>query len=540
MTTSAFRADLLAGATVALVGLPQCLAYATMSGLPPAYGLATAVVPGLVAALAGRSRLVVTGPTNTTGLLVLGALVPYLGANGLLQPAGLGWLATLTLLCGVLRFAFAFAGGVVLVRFIPESVLAGFTVGIGILIATMQLDEALGLPAVSAAGLWAEYRGLADLLNSGARPSPVALAATLVCVAGVAVGRRRWRRVPEAVLVVVGAAFAAWLLQLDAATGLPLVADRTNVPGGWPPGALPDLRPAAVTGLLAPAAAIVLLGTLELLVSVRADDTRPAMRREIVAQGLANIAGAFAAAFPASASLTRSALLRLSGPQSRAAAALAALLTLPVLIFGSRLIAFIPQAALAGVLFTIAASMVRQPALARMWRASAASRVLLGVTTVSTLVMPLHWAVFVGAGLGLFIHLARTSAPRVRALTFHDDRLLPVEPGENPSVVVLEVSGAVHYAAVDPLLKDVERHLPAAAKLVIVDLSHAHELRFTGLRALEWWAADLERRGIRLRLAGVTPDVRAMLEGAGSHLPYTMSDPEPGRSAWNSYRSSHF
>jgi len=540
VTTSAFRADLLAGATVALVGLPQCLAYATMSGLPPAYGLATAVVPGLVAALAGRSRLVVTGPTNTTGLLVLGALVPYLGANGLLQPAGLGWLATLTLLCGVLRFAFAFAGGVVLVRFIPESVLAGFTVGIGILIATMQLDEALGLPAVSAAGLWAEYRGLADLLNSGARPSPVALAATLVCVAGVAVGRRRWRRVPEAVLVVVGAAFAAWLLQLDAATGLPLVADRTNVPGGWPPGALPDLRPAAVTGLLAPAAAIVLLGTLELLVSVRADDTRPAMRREIVAQGLANIAGAFAAAFPASASLTRSALLRLSGPQSRAAAALAALLTLPVLIFGSRLIAFIPQAALAGVLFTIAASMVRQPALARMWRASAASRVLLGVTTVSTLVMPLHWAVFVGAGLGLFIHLARTSAPRVRALTFHDDRLLPVEPGENPSVVVLEVSGAVHYAAVDPLLKDVERHLPAAAKLVIVDLSHAHELRFTGLRALEWWAADLERRGIRLRLAGVTPDVRAMLEGAGSHLPYTMSDPEPGRSAWNSYRSSHF
>jgi MFS superfamily sulfate permease-like transporter len=86
------------------------------------------------------------------------------------------------------------------------------------------------------------------------------------------------------------------------------------------------------------------------------------------------------------------------------------------------------------------------------------------------------------------------------------------------------------------LLEDVERHLPPAATLVIVDLSHAHELRFTGLRALEWWAADLERRGIRLRLAGVTPDVREMLEGAGSGLPYTMWDPEPGRSAWNSYR----
>lgn len=537
MTRSAFRADLLAGATVALVGLPQCLAYATMSGLPPAYGLATAVVPGLVAALAGRSRNVITGPTNTTGLLVLGALVPFLGANGLLQPAGLGWLATLTLLCGLLRFAFAFAGGIVLVRFIPESVLAGFTVGVGILIGTMQLDEALGLPAVSAAGLWAEYRGLADLVAAGARPSVPALVLTLACVAGVAAGQRWWRRVPGALLVVVGAAAAAWLLQLDAAAGVPLVSDRTDVPGGWPPGALPDLHPAVVASLLPPAAAIVLLGTLELLVSVRADQSRPAMRREIVAQGCANVAGAFAAAFPASASLTRSALLRFSRPDSRGGAALAALLTLPILLFGSRLIAYIPQAALAGVLFITAASMVRQPALGRMWRASAASRALFVVTTLSTLVLPLHWAVFVGAGLGLVIHLARTSAPRVRPLTFRDDRLVPVEPGENPEAVVLEVSGAVHYAAVDPLLEEVERHLPPAARLVIIDLSHAHELRFTGLRALEWWAADLERRGIRLRLAGVTPDVGEMLEGAGTHLPYTMWDPEPGKSAWNCYRS---
>ncbi len=538
MTTSAFRADLLAGATVALVGLPQCLAYATMSGLPPAYGLVTAVVPGLVAALAGRSRHVITGPTNTTGLLVLGALVPYLGANGLLQPAGLAWLATLTLLCGVLRFAFAFAGGVVLVRFIPESVLAGFTVGVGILIATMQLDEALGLPAVSAAGLWAEYRGLSVLLAAGVRPSLLASVATLACVAGVAVGQRRWPRVPAALLVVVGAALAAWLLGVDGAEGLPLVGDLTDVPAGWPPGALPDLRPTVVASLLAPSAAIVLLGTLELLVSVRADEARPAMRREIVAQGAANVAGAFTAAFPASASLTRSALLRLSLPRSRTAAALAALLTLPILLFGSRLIAFIPQAALAGVLVVTAASMVRQPALARMWRASPASRLLLAVTAVSTLVMPLHWAVFAGAGLGLLIHLKRTSAPRVRALTVRDDRLVPLEPGENPEVVVLEVSGAVHYAAVDPLLEDVERHLPSAATLVIVDLSHAHELRFTGLRALEWWAADLERRGIRLRLAGVTPDVREMLEGAGSHLPYTMWEPEPGRSAWKAVHTS--
>ena len=106
------------------------------------------------------------------------------------------------------------------------------------------------------------------------------------------------------------------------------------------------------------------------------------------------------------------------------------------------------------------------------------------------------------------------------------------------SAVVLEISGSVHYAAAEALLEEVGRHVPPGARLVIVDLSHAHELRFTGLRAIEWWAADLAKRGTELRLAGVTPEVRDLLQGSGSHLPYTMWDPEPGRSALTSYREA--
>lgn len=535
MKTGDLRADVLAGTTVALVGLPQCLAYATMSGLPPAYGLATAIVPGLVAAAAGRSRFVITGPTNTTGLLVLAALVPFLGTNGLLQPEGLGWLATLTLLCGVLRLLFAWTGGAMLLRFVPESALAGFTIGVGILIAAMQMDEALGLAPVAGAGLWDQYRGLSNQL-SAAPPSTLAVGVTAACIAGVAMGRRLWRAVPGALLVVAAAALAAWALGLDGSTGLPLISDRTTVGAGWPAGALPDLRPDVIGALLLPAAAIVILGTLELMVSVRADESRPVMRREIVAQGVANIAGTFASAFPASASLTRSALLRFAEPRSRAGAALAALLTLPVLLFGSTAIAFIPQAALAGVLFITAASMVWHPSVGRMWRASAVSRLLLVVTTVSTLIFPLHWAVFVGAALGLIVHLARTSAPRVRALMFDDETLVPLAVEAGPDAVVLEVSGSVHYAAVDSLIEDAQRLVPRSARLVILDLSHAHELRFTGLRGLEWLGADLEKRGVRLRLAGVSPEVRDLLERAGSALPYTMWDPVPGKSALASYR----
>ena len=376
------------------------------------------------------------------------------------------------------------------------------------------------------------------LFEAGSRPLPMAVVVTVLSVAAVALGQRIWRRVPTALVVVAGAAFVAWAFGLDEHTGLPLVGDRAGMPHGWPPGALPDLRPGVIADLMVPSAAIVVLGTLELLVSVRADESRPNVPREIMAQGFANVAGAFTAAFPASASLTRSALLRFAHPDSRTAAAVAALLTLPILLFGSAAIAYIPRATLAGVLFATAATMVSQPTVGRVWRASPVSRLLLGITAVSALVLPLAWAVFVGAGLGLVIHLARTSVPRVRALTFRDDRLVPVDDGENPPVVVLEVSGTVHYAAVESLLDEMERLLPSAVRLVIVELSHAHELRFTGVRAFEWWAADLGRRGIRLRLAGVTPEVRDVLEGAGSRLAYTMWDPEPGRSAWNGLREA--
>ncbi|HLE44745.1 MAG TPA: SulP family inorganic anion transporter, partial [Methylomirabilota bacterium] len=270
--------DAQAGLTVALVGLPQCLAYALLSGLPPAYGLSTAVVAGFVAALAGRSAHVVTGPTNTTGLLILAALTPFLGANGLLGPEGLPALATLTLLAGLIRLTAALLGGAHLIRFLPESVRVGFTAGAGILIGMMQLDEAVGLAGVRAGGLVPELETVVASLPEVRLP---AILVTAVTVALVSFGRRLSPRVPVALLAVVGASAAAIVLGLDQASGLPLVRDRAAVPSGWPSGAWPDLSPSLLRQFLVPASAIVLLGTLELAVTARAGGARPDLRREI-------------------------------------------------------------------------------------------------------------------------------------------------------------------------------------------------------------------------------------------------------------------
>ncbi|HUG54644.1 MAG TPA: SulP family inorganic anion transporter, partial [Vicinamibacteria bacterium] len=228
--------DLQAGLTVALVGLPQCLAYAMMSGLPPAYGLSTAVVAGAVAALAGRSPQVVTGPTNTTGLLVLAALFPFLGANGLLERDALSVLATLTLLAGAIRIGAALVGGAQLVRFLPESVLVGFTAGAALLIGAMQLDEAAGLPPVRGAHLPEQLAALAAAAGQVRWPALAVAAATALVVA---LGRRWSARLPWALVLVTGTTLAAWGLGLHSGSGLPLVFERAPLAAGWPPGAWP-------------------------------------------------------------------------------------------------------------------------------------------------------------------------------------------------------------------------------------------------------------------------------------------------------------
>lgn len=519
--------DLSAGLTVALVGLPQCLAYALMSGFPPAYGLSTAAVAGFVAALVGRSRQVVTGPTNTTGLLILTALLPFLDARGVLRPDAIRVVATLTLLAGVIRIIAAFAGGAHLMRLIPESVLIGFTAGVALLIGFMQIDEALGLRPARATTFLAQLGAIVPLIENVQWPAIVTALAT---VALVVIGRRHSTRAPFALITVLLATLTAWFFDLDARVGLPLVRDRHPVTSGWPPLALPDPDLGLIQSLFVPALAIVLLGTLELAVSARAGGERPDMRREILAQGWANVAGAFAAAFPASASLGRSALLRLGEARTRIAPAFAALATGAILLAGGSTAGWIPQASLAGVLFVVAVRMIDWRAMRRLWDASNETRLLLIETIAATLFLPLQWAILLGTGTALVIHIWNTSAPRIRLLRLTSNGLVPVAEGEVPEVVVLQVSGDLHYAAVAAFEEEVERILPTSARVVIFDLAHAREIRFAALRAFELLAVEAAHDGAELWLAGVDAETARLLERSRSPLRWTAEEPMPGAS----------
>ena len=519
--------DVLAGVTVALVGLPQCLAYALMSGLPPAYGLSTAAVAGFVAALLGRSAQVVTGPTNTTGVLILSAILPFLGANGLLRENALAVLATLTLLAGAIRIVTALAGGAHLIRLIPESVLTGFTFGVAILIGVMQLDEALGIVPTRTTSFLKQFGTVIAHWRDIQWP---AIGVAIATAAMVEIGRRWSPRVPFALFAVLGATVIAWALGLDQSGGLPLVRDRHSIASGWTPFARPLFDADLLQTLFIPATAIVLLGTMELAVSARAGGERPDMRREILAQGWANVAGAYGGAIPASSSLSRSALLKIAGAKTRLAAASAAVASGLLLIAGGDLAGWIPQASLAGVLLVIAARMIDWKGMLRMWRSSRETRLLLVETFAATLLLPLQWAILLGTGTALVIHIANTSAPRLRVLRREGDALVPLADGEEPDIVVVEVSGNLHYAAVAPFVEEMETIVPRTRRVLVLDLSHAYEIRYAALRALEQLAEEMKHDDGELWLAGVDPDTARLLERSRSTLPWVPEAQAPGLS----------
>jgi SulP family sulfate permease len=378
-----------------------------------------------------------------------------------------------------------------------------------------------------ATGFLSQLGAIVPFVKSVQWPA-MAVAAGTAAVVGI--GRRWYPRAPLALFAVVAATAAAWLWKLDQSAGLPLVRDRHAVTSGWPALVLPDLSPGLLQSLFIPAAAIVLLGTLELTVTARAGGERPDMRREILAQGWANVAGAFGAAFPASASLGRSALLRLGGALTRVAPAVAAIATGLILLLGGDIAGWIPQASLAGVLFVVAARMIDWRGMRRLWDASRETRLLLIETVAATLLLPLQWAILLGTGTALVIHIANTSAPRLRVLTPDEEGLAPVGPDAHPHVVVIEVSGNLHYAAIATFEEEIERIVPPSARVIVFDLSHAHEIRFAALRTLERLAEEARHDGAVLWLAGVDRDTARLLERSHSSLPWVPEEPVPGLS----------
>lgn len=393
------RADLLAGLTGAVVVLPQGLAFATLAGLPPQYGLYAAMVPCLVAALFGASRLMVTGPANAISLTTLAVLAP------LAEPGSARYVSlalTLAFLVGVTQVLLGLARAGRLVDLVPHSVIVGFTAGAALLIANSQLGPFFGVDLPRGQTVWKNLRALVDAAGAVQWIAPAAGLATMVAI-------RAWqplsRWVPAMLVGVVAGTLVAEGLQVAGLGGS--LRTVPPLPGALPTLSAPDLTLDTVRALFSATLVMTLLGLTEAVAIARAIAARAREpfdgSREFVGQGLANIVGSFTSAFPTSGSFNRSGVNVVSGARTPLAAASAAVFLVLLLAFLSPLAARLPFAVIAGLLFMVAWGLIDRREIRRLWREEPHERWPLAVTFVATVSLSLEWAILLGLLAALLV-----------------------------------------------------------------------------------------------------------------------------------------
>lgn len=509
--------DAVAGVTVAVVELPQAMAFAVIAGVPPVYGLYTAIVLGVFGALFTSSKYLSVGATNTQSLLIA-AIVSRLTSD---PDDYLRLVIALGLLKGLVQLAFAAArlGG--LVRYVSRSVMIGFTAGAGVLIVIQQIPGFLGLTdPIAGSDLPGALGRLAGIASAAAavRPEVVALGGAALVVLVVA-ARRLPAWVPGPLIVVAAGAALVGAGAVDAPSIGP-------VPRGLPALALPDLSWPEAEALLSGAVAIALLGLLESVAIASSIAQRTGQRidadQEFFAQGFANVAGSFLQCMPGSGSFTRTALQHAVGARTRIASVVCSAAIAVVFLALAPLARHIPLAVLAAILFFIGASLVDWRSMARLVRASPADAWVCLATFAAALLLPLAYAIYAGVFLNIALYVRQASHLKMAYMVDQGGgafRELPIDEAAladaDHDVVLLQLEGDLFFGVEEELAGRLHELATSPVKVAVFRLKRTHSIDATVLFALERFAHDMTARGGHVVLCGLRPEVLARLRKFG-------------------------
>ena len=369
--------------------------------MPPEYGLYAAMVPCVVAALFGSSRLMITGPANAISLTTLALMAP-LATPG--SAAYISLVLTLTFLVGALQLALGLARAGRLIDFVPHSVIVGFTAGAAVLIINSQIGPFLGLDLPRGASVIDNVSAaFAQLPNV----TPAAPLVGLVTIFAVLAWRPLSRWIPAMFAGVVIGAFAAWLIARYVPQWRALSTVQA-LPSALPPLSTPDLSFDTLRMLFSATLVMTLLALTEAIAIARAVATKYGDKldgnQEFIGQGLANLAGSFFSAYPASGSFNRSGVNLVSGARTPFAAICATLFLIAILFFVAPLARYLPFAVIAALLFLVAWGLIDFREIRRIWEEESRERWPLLATFIATVTLSLEWAILLGITVALLAH----------------------------------------------------------------------------------------------------------------------------------------
>ncbi len=523
LNTENVRADLIAGITVALVLIPQSMAYAQLAGLPAYYGLYAAFLPVMVAAMFGSSKQLATGPVAVVSLLTASALIPIVGGPETMSPEELvSKYAPLAILLAFLVGVFQLFLGIfrlgVVVNFLSHPVIVGFTNAAAMVIGLSQLNKIFGVSKERSESFVNDIWGVLQQV-----PTDTHMPTLIFGVAAIAIlwGFKKYLpKIPGVLVAVVVTTVASYLMGFEQMGGKVV----GTIPEGLPKLAMPALDLEMMGMLFSSAVIISLVGFMEAISIAKAMAARTKDRvdpnQELIGQGLGNIAGALGQSYPTSGSFSRSAVNINAGAKTGMSSVFTGLVVLITLLFLTPLLYHLPTAVLAAVIMMAVIGLINFKAVKHAWQANKHDGIASVVTFVATLGFAPHLdkGIMIGAGLAIGLYLYRTMRPRVAHLGRYEDgtlRDLAVHPDlpTDENIIVIRFDGSLYFANVS-FFEDTILHAVADkpdAKSVLVVGDGINQLDASGEEVLHHIAHRLKTNGITLVVSGLKRQVLSVM-----------------------------
>ena len=530
-TREKFSADISAAPNVALLAIPQGVAYAAIAELPISFGIICSAVAAIVAPIFAGSRHTILGPTNATAFMIFS----FFAAEQALGLRETELMPLLVLLVGLFCIVGSLLKVADLLQYVSRSVLVGYLTGAAVLIMANQFKHILGVSAEVSALEPKNFAGLVSALVASALAThwqPLLIGAlTGLLYYGLKRWKPKWPNFAIS-LVIISVVFA--LLTRNGGALAEIETFKTFTLKDLVPG-LPNFGSSQIfddiSALLAVAFAIAFLACLENTVMAKSIASRTGDRAEVnqdmFAVGAANIAAAFSGGMPASGSLTRSTLNFDSGAQTRFSSIFAGLMVLIAGLiiawlpsFGIGLIDYVPKAALAALVVAISIGIINPTNIRICLRSTPDDAVVLVTTFVSTLIAPLHVAIFIGVGLSITLFLRRASRPHLVEYEFSDAGELR-ELGEkrkrpNPAISIVHVEGDLFFGAAELFRNQLQRTAAdPSLHILILRLKNARHLDATSVLALEELIEFMRADGRHVLISGAPREVYKVLKNSG-------------------------
>ena len=507
--------DLIAGLTVALIAIPQAMAYATIAGVNPIFGLYTAIIPAIIGSLFGSSNQLVTGPTNATALVTASILIVYADQSDYIE-----FVFLIAILSGVIRLILGLLGLGTIIRYVSNSVLTGFLSGAGTLIIINQLGNLFGLPRHhgknSLIVLMQFFRGLEET-------NGYVLITGLLTIAVLFIGKKISRRLPSALIAVVFGTvfvyFTGWQNY-----GVNLIGDIKTLTYVVPAFHIPELPIENVSLYISNAFALSVFSLVEAGSISKAigltTERKENPSKEFIGQGLASLVGGFFQCMPSSGSPSRSAVNLSSGAKTKMAGVFSGVFVLLAILTITNLIGYIPIASLSAVVIVSAISLFNKEQILLTWRSRIVSRVVLLATFLSTLLLPLQYAIYIGIILSILIYLVESSHVNITYLTVNKKgEFMEHELNEilrtNPEIAIINVEGALFFGAVSELEEKLDNIFKTGVKVVILRMRRMKHLASTGVSSLKILASRAEQQGIPLLFCGLSEEIETVFNASG-------------------------